>query len=1767
MRKITVDGEPVGGAETPETGTPEAKPAKAKAKGKAAKAKEKDEWVVDDKNLPEDLNERFNALRPHLKSDPKKILEPAKSRIDNDSDIGAFKAGTYQVVVDKTRNRLLIRGVKTGKVREVLGEADRQMVSFMNVDGQIEACARVLAADQPLPGMTADETATKFVEWYKGRAEGGYNGLLAKALNDPLERNGVAAEAMRPDWNTFQRTQGGELGAEDVVKRNDKVEQLKAHLGKITKQREALGQPTDPKSVNDALGMTLREIDKLAQERRAANPEGEKDIAKVRAAVVREMSDEEAQEKIKQGWALYKDKNGNWNFPKVHADDALRMETISAATLERATRVVSGDEQIDVSRPGDEGTTGSLFDLVESPTATNPEEALLQKERFDAKVKELVGGLSPEDKMALRAQVAKEQAELELANKAAREASRPMAPAPEGQAPEPAPAPAPEPPPALTGDKDLQNKVGGAKEPRSAGKKGSPSKIDTEAELAKYGQDPAKRQAVVWLANNGVTVGAFDAAVEARKAGRAQFDIEGDLVEKGYGPREAQAAAALACRERPGTSKGGWPKDEPGYVYEQMAQPFRDLWQTLKQTAADRQERKATAPQRSEENKAAWREDTPKVKNLQRHAEALERKLDEAQTNERDADTDAKLAMKRMELAETKARLESERAAKIAEVTKAETEKAAAKASAISSTLAAVQAKIKAMTKLAEDVRKLTDKEVEVRAAAAATNDFKARGKLLAKADAIAKAAEAARQSHAKNLEPLAKLRQKAAGLGAELTDLQREYADRQAVLAGTLEAKRSTENITGRVIAATADDMLNATAEMGKEGMSAKHHALLTEDQQLDHLIMRLTSPEEQEPGTRGLMRRQAAIRRFLIAQDPETVKEKYPALSLYAAGETPNEGLRLLRGMFAKNTDGKVKMQVERTRADVGPAEVRYVKMTWLDGSIHYFSSEEAASVAHDILRAEMREAPNLDPVPIPAEPGAPEVHPRPRFRPKEPVGKDGVDLAEDEGDGGMPVDSAPPDVPTDRLATSWFNNKMQQADIVFAKLARAYPRIGQELHELWQHAKIGARVFREAHGAAMKEMSDLMDRYHIGRDYETGGKLDAVARAADDILYKIQCDDPIDGPAAARAMLDQTYIQLGRDHGLSDNEIDFLRAVQNDWMPRRFAEFGLTAEQCIGYYARFQRMSRGLASAMDPRDPYKADYQRMFARNERMAKVFNPDATGRTAVDEAFRQRFLQELGVTANSQNFFAKVSAYSRAGYRTLHLGSPLNDIEVLMSELHEAHAVAPSADAFIGRMLERAQGVMSREDVLATDRRTRDIAGFAKALKNYTETSWCPEFVVPTLTKFYRTLGIMATEGQVKGLMDYYTVLQRSSIFGLHIGRMARDFTTQNAFMLFPRFQTKHFAQAAAEVLFRPELREELRERALREGALTHDRVPMTDVGQFPAGVERSLDAAGALYRKSDPLTRLIAWRASELAVQDAYKEWKVNGDMKKFAATTGIDTYGSVVRTGLLDEIKGRLEAGDVKGATSLVTQVHQDGSVFNALSLNSPGMYDTATGRFFGQFGSWPISAVNNLWWMVKGPFALHGSAEGGASFAAKRALTIAGKYALAAQAVHAVGAAFDIDTSDWIPFVHNIWYTGGPGLSAVENFRDLFGSDPVTQARFKKDPGAFLASKFRRVVPVPMGGDIWFRRVLGQTLDPSKVQQRLFGLTAMQPEPATRVAVGLGFNPATHPLTKLKTSGLTHMLSAPLRAAEDFTSEATGGILPPSNENMGSWGAPRR
>jgi hypothetical protein len=584
---------------------------------------------------------------------------------------------------------------------------------------------------------------------------------------------------------------------------------------------------------------------------------------------------------------------------------------------------------------------------------------------------------------------------------------------------------------------------------------------------------------------------------------------------------------------------------------------------------------------------------------------------------------------------------------------------------------------------------------------------------------------------------------------------------------------------------------------------------------------------------------------------------------------------------------------------------------------------------------------------------------------------------------------------------------------------------------------------------------------------------------------------------GEAAAQEYLKTEAITEAK-HFISDHQIRFLVAARPLW-DKAGKRFGIGEDKYeYGYFSRWEpQPQKDIGTILrggdvGPGPDFWAAYRRTGNKGYHMDyfEVFEH------YVRSGFKQKFLgtEPGSPTLGPWEYLEKVM-FDYGITRGNMTGGPTWMAPIKAAYLRSQGAIDPGQ----ARAHQVARG------------RTRKLLKLTKKANNaldYWELGPMRDTIRPVLERAIKGLEIKLERRDLNSLIDLFLVLNRGRTFGLHAMRAIRHLT-QSWFFVLPRVGPKAFGQAIRDMLDEPRARQVIA-RARASGALKQPFPEefITTRSRFLRGVEK----LSFLYRKLDVWERAISFRAQEILIDKAMARWKKNTHQsfdekwENYIKDTNLDLLHPAYRGIVRDYMqRGQFVSGKQQHAAILV-----DHTIFDYTRINMPlWAGGSVWGRFFGQYGRWPLAAAETMFAMAN---PRYGSPM-------KRAMAW-GWYGAVAATVYGMGQAFGVQTGEWIPFVHSLGYSGGPGLSLADDFLDVLSGEPTAQDEFihnlTHDPVyTILGAGFKYGVPL---GDVL--EALAAETNLSRRRRRLAGIpgTALTDQEFT--ARLMGFRPTSDP-----------------------------------------------
>lgn len=866
------------------------------------------------------------------------------------------------------------------------------------------------------------------------------------------------------------------------------------------------------------------------------------------------------------------------------------------------------------------------------------------------------------------------------------------------------------------------------------------------------------------------------------------------------------------------------------------------------------------------------------------------------------------------------------------------------------------------------------------------------------------------------------------------------------------------------------------AISMVGRRGMGKVRFARLPANLQLEHAVRRILA-QTTDTAFRGYVRKYAASLKE-NGHDLPTLEGLVPVLQAARPRRSGSKFLNLSDAVDYIN-DASERYHVEyrpnlRSRSQVEGKEPGVVLRENDTGKVIELDNLASAAIYLDLRNQRLqRDAPDL----------TPEVFKwlkikLPRLTPDDPggPGRPGPpDRAADGESGGVPPSGRGPLF--DRAVTMFAY--IRDTRSLAAGVSEAFKKRGvpNQLFEAFDQIVNFSDLARHASNTAVGEMKRIAKKHGVKwkRRY-------VIGKAASELDIRATRISIAEGQDAARRWVERNEVELYRSMGLNEGDIAFLREMRPVW-DKLFADFGIGVDQYIhGYFTRYAE--RKGDPLLDP--------------IERHLNEVTPDAG----------LRFFSEMERTGELQgrslDYFGVFAHYANSGYRHKFLGRPAGidrrgAIEWAQTELDRLKAGGPPErwHTALERALQSAQGVMDprRVDAIeATKNRTRRLIELEGKAATFIAKTNLPgsELVSRAIRKIWADHNESLSDRHVTTLTDMFLTLHRSRTFGLNAMRAVRH-VTQSLFFVMPRVGFKAYSQAVKEILDEGSVvpatswtKWAQSNRGL--GTIYHDALTagvlkpafMNDFSTSRHKWLNKLEALSFIYRDLDVWERVVSFRAQQIVSNKALRLYKKTGDINDYIRESNLEILHPAFIRRVLDPLK----RGNHVEAISQHARLLVDHAIFDYSTVNAPYAFRGQWGRLFGQYGRWPLAAAETMAHMTTyGPLS-------------KRA-GIAVRYAGAAASVYSLGVLFGVRTGDWIPFLHSIGYTGGPGWSMFTDAYDVLGGDPFKQEQWlenwKKDPVASMFSiPLKTMVPA---GDLY--RGLASELNFGRRRRRLMGL----------------------------------------------------------------------
>jgi hypothetical protein len=142
---------------------------------------------------------------------------------------------------------------------------------------------------------------------------------------------------------------------------------------------------------------------------------------------------------------------------------------------------------------------------------------------------------------------------------------------------------------------------------------------------------------------------------------------------------------------------------------------------------------------------------------------------------------------------------------------------------------------------------------------------------------------------------------------------------------------------------------------------------------------------------------------------------------------------------------------------------------------------------------------------------------------------------------------------------------------------------------------------------------------------------------------------------------------------------------------------------------------------------------------------------------------------------------------------------------------------------------------------------------------------------------------------------------------------------------------------------------------------------------------------------------------------------------------------------------VKKRLDEGRLTDASHVAADHFQALTNFRYTRGDTPSVISGTMGRFFGQYGNWPLAYIS---------YINHIATVGDKKLSANRIQAFGTLIALSAGVTAATAEVFDADASKWAAW-HSFGFKGGPFLTMAEDAKYVATS--WNSGRYEKDPEA--------------------------------------------------------------------------------------------------------------
>jgi len=627
--------------------------------------------------------------------------------------------------------------------------------------------------------------------------------------------------------------------------------------------------------------------------------------------------------------------------------------------------------------------------------------------------------------------------------------------------------------------------------------------------------------------------------------------------------------------------------------------------------------------------------------------------------------------------------------------------------------------------------------------------------------------------------------------------------------------------------------------------------------------------------------------------------------------------------------------------------------------------------------------------------------------------------------------------------------------------------------------------------------------------------------------------------DAREAALKASEQVYEQHMRkaqeEFGLSDDELGFIRWTHDSFFSTLYAELGMDPrEYRVGYFPRvvrslesFYEAGRGIETEGETDwlniDPTLNPWH---AAHTRWAEMMTTE--GDSLLQQHMQDLVASEVLDLVKFGNPLDILLSYARQGLTRKYVGETIRD---LIAEFGvEEGGVAVRfllGDARVTQdIVQRA-----RRDVLAlmalptksmAQRNARlrmRLVGKAKKLKSLADrldSIHAPKPIVEAVRWMFRRYGIAASRYEVRSWLDNFAWNHRYVTFGLNFMAPIRD-TVSTFILATAANQMKYVGRAFADTYLRllrdPEGFKQEYGRQFQRGWVrwfTEDvaleqlsiqaelrGLSADELAKNPREALRMLkeldwrETASIFYKVSDIGTRLLVNRAAELQGRKAFREFRKHGDVDRLVLDADLATLPSETARNLISMAK---EGVGEEAWIDQYVMAKQAETAMNYSRYVSAPFIDYAPGKVFFQYGTWSHNFLGTLWHQLAAPWRLASDGVISPMTAFRTQVMMYARWALMAEITYSLGAMVGVDTTDWIPWIHNAVPTGGPMLSNFEMVHEMLtGNADEEVKRLTRDPARRMLLLARKVIPgfpVAPGAPGSFVRAVGMLLERSDI-----------------------------------------------------------------------------